>query len=68
MITMDPGTRTTIKKPSYRKGGTMKRHNWSDISGAAVDAAFCAFVVTCLGLIIFFTYSAAVEFVEMFWK
>ncbi len=46
----------------------MKRHNWSDISGAAVDAAFCAFVVTCLGLIIFFTYSAAVEFVEMFWK
>jgi hypothetical protein len=42
----------------------MKRYNWSDIA----DAAFVAFVVTCLGLIIFFTYSAAVEFVEMFWK
>jgi hypothetical protein len=68
MITMDLGTRTTIKKPSYRKGGTMKRHNWSDISGAAVDAAFCAFVVTCLGLIVFFIGSAIIELVKMFWK
>jgi predicted benzoate:H+ symporter BenE len=38
--------------------------NWSDIA----DAAFVAFVVTCLGLIVFFIGSAIIELVKMFWK
>ena len=42
----------------------MKRYDWSDIA----DSAFGAFVGTCLGLIAFFTASAVIEFVRMFWK
>jgi hypothetical protein len=48
---------------SYGAEGIVNR-NWSDIA----DAAFVAFVVTCLGLIVFFTGSVIIEFVKMFWK